>query len=152
VHSSASVLADGRRWREDEPGFVQGKAFGGIYYVPSGELSALHADMWKLYSSTNALYPGIFKGVRKFEAELIAMAVSLLRRPGAGDGGDNACALLTSGGTESILLAVITYRDYARKHRGIVEPEIIAGDTVHAALDKVCCASCRRSRRATTLA
>lgn len=43
---------------------------------------------------------------------------------------------MTSGGTESILLACKTYRDYARHVKGIKNPEIIMPITAHSAFDK----------------
>ena len=38
-------------------------------------------------------------------------------------GDKEACGILTSGGTESILLAMLTYREIARE-RGIIYPEM----------------------------
>jgi len=43
---------------------------------------------------------------------------------------------MTSGGTESILLACKAYRDYARDVKGIKKPEIVLPITAHAAFDK----------------
>lgn len=43
---------------------------------------------------------------------------------------------MTSGGTESIILACKTYRDYARDIKGIKRPEMIVPITAHAAFDK----------------
>ena len=43
---------------------------------------------------------------------------------------------VTSGGTESIVLAVKAYRDFAVEERGISYPEIIVPKTAHAAFDK----------------
>lgn len=43
---------------------------------------------------------------------------------------------MTSGGTESIVLAVKAYRDWATTERGILYPEIIVPITAHAAFDK----------------
>ncbi len=43
---------------------------------------------------------------------------------------------VSSGGTESILLAMKAYRDFARERRGIAMPEIVAPVTAHAAFDK----------------
>ncbi len=49
----------------------------------------------------------------------------------------SACGNLTSGGTESILLAVYSAREYALKHKpGLVNPEILVPTTVHPAFDK----------------
>jgi hypothetical protein len=47
-----------------------------------------------------------------------------------------ACGTVTSGGTESILLAMRTYRDHARAERGVYDPEIVIPVTAHAAFDK----------------
>ena len=44
---------------------------------------------------------------------------------------------ITSGGTESIMLACLSYREQGRE-KGIKNPEIIACDTVHTAFDKAC--------------
>ncbi|MCJ7513105.1 MAG: aminotransferase class V-fold PLP-dependent enzyme, partial [Anaerolineales bacterium] len=49
---------------------------------------------------------------------------------------DPVCGTVSSGGTESILLAMKTYRDWARATKGITAPEIIAPVTAHAAFDK----------------
>lgn len=43
---------------------------------------------------------------------------------------------MTSGGTESIILACKAYRDYAREVRGIKRPNIVLPKTAHAAFDK----------------
>lgn len=43
---------------------------------------------------------------------------------------------MTSGGTESLLLAVKAYKDYAIEERGISHPEILCPVTAHAAFDK----------------
>lgn len=43
---------------------------------------------------------------------------------------------MTTGGTESILLACKAYRDYAREVKGIKKPEIVMPVTAHAAFDK----------------
>ncbi len=46
------------------------------------------------------------------------------------------CGTTTSGGTESILLACLAYRDRARAVRGVTEPEMIIPETAHAAFVK----------------
>lgn len=43
---------------------------------------------------------------------------------------------MTTGGTESILLACKTYRDYAREVKGVTRPEIVMPVTAHAAFEK----------------
>jgi glutamate/tyrosine decarboxylase-like PLP-dependent enzyme len=55
---------------------------------------------------------------------------------GAERGEADIVGTVTSGGTESILLAMKTYRDWAREEKGITEPEMVAPVTAHAAFDK----------------
>lgn len=105
------------------------RAAGGIYHVEGDDLWEIQNRATALYNCSNALYPGVFTGVRKFEAEVVRMLVTMLR------GDDTACGTLTSGGTESVLLAVYAYRGLAQQ-RGIAAPEIVAGKSAHAALDK----------------
>lgn len=82
------------------------------------------------FAVANPLHPDLFPFVRKMEAEVVAMTVSLY------NGGPGACGTLSSGGTESILLACKAYRDRARALRNVRHPEIIAPITIHAAFEK----------------
>ncbi|MGB9903700.1 MAG: aminotransferase class I/II-fold pyridoxal phosphate-dependent enzyme, partial [Desulfotomaculales bacterium] len=83
--------------------------------------------------------------MRRREAEIVAMTAHLLGGgtlpeggPASGPAGPDGeiCGVVTSGGTESILLAMLAYRDWARDQKGVGEPEIIAPVTAHAAYDK----------------
>ena len=47
-----------------------------------------------------------------------------------------SCGVMTSGGTESIILACKAYRDYAREVKGIADPVMVVPVTAHAAFDK----------------
>ena len=51
-------------------------------------------------------------------------------------GGPTSCGCVTSGGTESIVLACKAYRDYAREIKGIENPNMVVPITAHAAFDK----------------
>jgi glutamate/tyrosine decarboxylase-like PLP-dependent enzyme len=75
----------------------------------------------------------VWPSAAKFEAEIVAMTAHML---GADAVGDAVCGTVTSGGTESILMAMKTYRDFARDQRGITRPEIVAPTTAHPAFDK----------------
>uniref|UniRef100_A0A671XMR9 sphinganine-1-phosphate aldolase n=1 Tax=Sparus aurata TaxID=8175 RepID=A0A671XMR9_SPAAU len=81
------------------------------------------------FAWSNPLHPDIFPGVRKMEAEVVRMSCTLFH------GGPNSCGTVTSGGTESILMACKAYRDMAYE-RGVKYPEILAPVSVHAAFDK----------------
>lgn len=79
----------------------------------------------------NALNPMVFPSLRQFETEIVAMVGSMLH------GGRGVVGTLTSGGTESILMAVKTYRDRARHlFPSIKDPEIVAPITIHPAFEK----------------
>ena len=100
--SSDQVMAKAEALKKTHEGFASGKKWGGIYHQPGSEITTLQSKMWGLFNSTNSLYPGVFPSVRKFEAELISMVASMVQ---------GNCGLLTSGGTESILIAVLAYRE-----------------------------------------
>lgn len=82
------------------------------------------------YFSENGLGPKAFPSLAKFESEVIAMSLALL-------GSKTGAGAMTTGGTESIFLAVKTARDWARKHRPEVRnPEIVAAYSAHPAFNK----------------
>lgn len=129
-------------------GFLQGKAFAGIYHHPLGELTDLQCSVMAECINTNLLYPGVFRTCRKMEAEVVAMMVGMLKgnlgldeapSTGAADPAPDACGLLSTGGTESILLATKAYREAAFAARGgPFAAEVVACITCHPALDKAC--------------
>mmetsp|Transcript_26826 Transcript_26826/g.68963 ORF Transcript_26826/g.68963 Transcript_26826/m.68963 type:complete len:438 (-) Transcript_26826:217-1530(-) len=109
--------------------FDDKKAFGGIY--ADDALAHLTTEAYAVFAESNGLYPGVFPAVRKFEAEVVQMSMSVL-------GGDKeCCGVMTSGGTESIFLAMKSYRSEARE-KGIEHAEIVAPSSVHPAFDKAC--------------
>ena len=105
-----------------------GRISGGIYHGGE-ELNEIAIAAMRLFTYTNPLHPDLFPSVRQMESELVQVTVNLFH------GNSNTCGVLTSGGTESLLLAVLAYREWGRA-KGIDEPEIIVPDTIHAALDK----------------
>ncbi|KAI9628577.1 hypothetical protein KEM48_011533 [Puccinia striiformis f. sp. tritici PST-130] len=96
-----------------------GKVSGTVYHGGE-ELEQVISSAMNKYIISNPLHPDVFPGVRKMEAEVVKMA-----------GGT-----VTSGGTESILMACKSYRDWARDVKGITEPEMIAPNSIHAAFPK----------------
>jgi sphinganine-1-phosphate aldolase len=113
-----------------------GKISGAIY---RDGLEKIMARAFEYYCMSNPLHPDLFASLRKMEAEVVAMTLEIFHgtKEQKGDGVDGT-GVVTSGGTESILLAVKTYRDIARKYRGVTEPELIISSTAHAAFDKAC--------------
>ncbi|XP_037321312.2 sphingosine-1-phosphate lyase 1 isoform X1 [Pungitius pungitius] len=101
----------------------------GAVYWGDKSLTSLLVKVYGDFAWSNPLHPDIFPGVRKMEAEVVRMACTLFH------GGPNSCGTVTSGGTESILMACKAYRDMAYE-RGVKYPEILAPVSVHAAFDK----------------
>jgi sphinganine-1-phosphate aldolase len=83
------------------------------------------------FLSENGLDPTVFPSLLKLETDVVRAVIGLLR------GDINAVGHLTSGGTESIILAVKTARDMARATKPhIKEPEMVLPRTAHAAFHK----------------
>ena len=79
---------------------------------------------------TNPLNPDAFPGIRKMEAEVVRMTGNLFY------GDEEMIGTMTSGGSESLILAVLAYRGYARETRGVTRPNIVMPVTGHVAVDK----------------
>lgn len=115
--------------RTDVP-WRDGRTFAYIYDAgPEVERVAKRAYMQ--YLTENALDPTAYPSLRRMENELVAMAAAHL-------GGDaNVVGNFTTGGTESIILAVKAARDRLRARRPeIAQPEIVLPVTAHAAFHK----------------
>lgn len=80
---------------------------------------------------TNPLHIDEFKYVLTSEAEIIRWTLEMYN-------GDHktACGIVTSGGTESIMLSMLSYREKYRNERGITKPNIVMSHTAHVAFEK----------------
>jgi sphinganine-1-phosphate aldolase len=117
------------RWQR---GFVS----GAVYHGDANHVELL-SRVYALHSQSNPLHADVWPSASKYEAEVVSMTAELLGAsalPRAA--GQRVCGTVTSGGTESILLAMKAYRDQARERRGISRPEIVTAETAHAAFDK----------------
>lgn len=110
------------KWEE---GFVS----GAVYNYDSKVID-LVSKVYAKTAYTNPLHPDVFPGVCKMEAEVIRMVAHLF------NGGSSTCGGITSGGTESILLACKAYRDFGREVNGIEHPNMVVPVTAHSAFDK----------------
>lgn len=113
------------RWRE---GYVS----GAVYHGGPAHIAFLNR-VYVLFSQANPLHPDLWPSIARFEAEIVAMTAHML---GAEAAGEEIVGTVTSCGTESILLAMKAYRDWARAERGITEPEVVLPVTAHAAFEK----------------
>lgn len=101
---------DHTRW---EDGYVSGAVYHG-----EAELIALQTEAYGKFTVANPIHPDVFPGIRKMEAEVVAMVLNLFNAP------PNAAGVSTSGGTESILMACLSARQKAYAERGVTEPEM----------------------------
>ncbi len=106
-----------------------GKVSGAVYHGEE-DLISFFEKIYHIYSQSNALHPDIWPSITKFEREIVSMSSSIMH------GDESVRGSVTSGGTESILLAMKSYRDYMKKTKGILEPEIIIPSSAHAAFLK----------------
>jgi len=102
------------------------------YAYNSGEDPAdVTREAYLSFLSENGLDPTVFPSLLKLETDVVRATIHLLR------GDSNAVGHLTTGGTESIILAVKTARDKARaEHPEIIQPEMVLPKTAHAAFHK----------------
>jgi glutamate/tyrosine decarboxylase-like PLP-dependent enzyme len=117
------------RWRD-------GLASGAVYHGGDDHLAFLDR-VYAATSQLNPLHADLWPSGAKFEAEIVAMTAAML---GGDAAGGQVVGTVTSGGTESILLAMKAYRDRARARswgRGrVTRPEVVAPTTAHVAFDK----------------
>ena len=106
-----------------------GKAFSLVYNVDDHDHEELLEKVGVTYLHDNALNPFKYPSVLQMELDIIAMAADLLHT-------EPNCGAVSSGGTESIFLAVQVARDHARTARGIAEPQLLTPSTAHPAFAK----------------
>lgn len=122
-----------RRWQD-------GFASGAVYHGDDEHINFIN-KVYSLHSQSNPLHADIWPSAAKFEAEIVSMTATMMGAEFAAPDSslgldDEICGTVTSGGTESILLAMKTYRDWARSEKGIRKPNIVTAVTAHAAFDK----------------
>jgi glutamate/tyrosine decarboxylase-like PLP-dependent enzyme len=128
-HTKEEILASMRRARDRDLQWKNGRVFGLVYHL-SDEIEELLKEAYTMFFSENGLNPTAFPSLNKFENEVVAMAANLL------GGDEHVVGTFTSGGTESLLMAVKTARDIGRAKWAIKEPEIILPSTAHPAFEK----------------
>ncbi len=106
-----------------------GRAFS-LAYFAGDEVLDLAKNAYARFSSENALNTDAFPSLRRIQGEVVAMTSGLL------NGGESAAGFMTSGGTESLLMAVLAARERGRKERGVVAPEMVLPTSAHAAFEK----------------
>lgn len=127
--AAAEVLAEVDALHAGDLDWRSGRAFSLVYNPDDDDLEHLLEEVGRRFLHENALNPFKYPSLLRMELEVIAMACNLLGAP------PNAGSL-TSGGTESIFLALQVARDHARTTRGIAEPQLLTPSTAHPAFAK----------------
>lgn len=112
VHAELVKLSEMKHIRWED-----GQVSGAVYHG-GNDLVKLQAEAFERFSVANPIHPDVFPGVRKMEAEIVAMVLAMFNAPPGGAG------VTTSGGTESILMACLSARQKAYAERGVTEPEM----------------------------
>ena len=117
----------------DNKFYTNKKLSGTLYNIPDENEKHLLKNCMDYYYKTNPLHADIYPSLISMEKDIISMTKNILNCPA-----DKGMGSLTTGGTESIILALFGYREYAKKYKNINYPEAIAPSTVHPAFDKGC--------------
>ncbi|XP_047489009.1 sphingosine-1-phosphate lyase-like isoform X2 [Penaeus chinensis] len=107
-----------------------GKISGGAFSGGNEDLSDVLLKVYGMTALTNPLHADMFPGVRKMEAEIVRMTLSIFH------GDDEACGCMTSGGSESILMAMKAMRNWGREVKGVKQAEVVMAVTAHSGFDK----------------
>lgn len=128
------------KWREIESDLESMKAedcdwaagkVPGYTYKTSDDLDLVVRQAYQMYFGENALGKGAYKSVVKLEGKIVDFCLKLFNHEGDGDG------IFTSGGTESIFLAVKSAREWAKKIKpGANKPNVVMPASAHAAFSK----------------
>ena len=105
-----------------------GRVSGSLY---SGDHEHYHflAQVFEHFAHANVLQRDMYPSATKFEGEIIAMAAELLHDP-------QPIGVVTSGGSDSLIHALYSYREEAREARGVRTPNVVMPLTAHVALRK----------------
>ncbi len=122
---------------EEDAKWKTGKC-SGTYYHAGDEHREFLNKVSALFTHVNAIQVDTCPSIFKMESEIVSMTAKMMH----GDAvksvnpDDEVCGTVTSGGSESILMAMKVYRDQARKEKNITEPELIMPISAHPAFVK----------------
>jgi sphinganine-1-phosphate aldolase len=124
-----AVLAELRHRKERDVRWRDGRTFG-LVYDGGADVEAIGAAAAELYLHDNALNTIAFPSLASLQSDVVRMTAGLLH------GTPEVAGFMTSGGTESILMAVLAARERGRVERGIDEPAMVVANSAHAAFHK----------------
>lgn len=131
--SREDVLARLADYRAGDLAARGGRTFAYVYDAGRPDVDELAHEVYSSFLDVNGLDPTVFPSLLRMENEVIAIVAQHL------GGGPGTVGSFTSGGTESIILAVKAARDWARAQRPeVTSPQVVLPVTAHAAFQKAC--------------
>jgi len=124
-----AVLAELGAKRHADVDWASGRSFG-MVYDGGPSVHEVAQRTAALFLHENALNTKAFPSLGSIQSEVVRWTAGLLHGPAGASG------FLTSGGTESILCAVLGARECGRAERGITAPEMVIAESAHAAFHK----------------
>jgi hypothetical protein len=107
--------------------FICSGKLSGKVYSGNPKLTELIGRVYAMFTLANALHTDIFHSSRRCESEIIKMTARMLHA----NENSGVCGTMTSGGTDSIFMAMKAYRDWARVTLHIFEPEVYKSQLLH---------------------
>jgi glutamate/tyrosine decarboxylase-like PLP-dependent enzyme len=125
-----SLLAQMEDFKANDARWKEGRTWSMVYHIGQEHNDALKQAS-NLFFSESYINPFAFESLQRMEREVVQMTANML------NAGEQAVGTMTSGGTESLFLALYTYREWARKSKKLKgELEVIAPVTIHPAFEK----------------
>ncbi len=123
------ILETLRAKRARDARWQDGRTFG-MVFDGGPDVHHIAEAVAVMFLHENALNTAAFPSLGEIQSEVVGACVDLFH------GGAGAAGFMTSGGTESILMAVKAARERARHERGITNPEMVLAESAHAAFHK----------------
>ncbi|TXJ06610.1 MAG: aspartate aminotransferase family protein [Aeromicrobium sp.] len=128
------ILAELSIMASEEDRAWEGGRVSGTMYCGDRNHYAFLTEAFGKFAHVNALQRDLCPSATKFEGEIIAMVLDFLNADAVTD--TEPVGMVTSGGTPSIMHAILAYREHAAQNRSITSPNIVMPETAHAAFHK----------------
>jgi len=112
----------------------EGGHCSGTMYCGDHDHYGFMAEAFELFAHVNVLQRDMCPSATRFEGEIIAMTLDMLNASAVA--GTDPAGMVTSGGSGSIMHAILAYREQGRDRDGKTRPNIVKPETAHPAFDK----------------
>jgi len=124
-----AILSDIAAMAEAEDAQGDAGRVSGSLYSGDHEHYAFLTEVFGEFAHANVLQRDMYPSATKFEGEIVAMVADMLHAP-------TPAGVVTSGGSDSLIHALYSYREESRESRGVTQPNVVLPITAHVALRK----------------